>query len=984
MALSTRELVLILQARDNLSGVLARSGTAINGVGNAAVGANAKLLGLGIAASTVGSSLREAGLDVIGFGQDAVSAFEEANKVAAITATQAQNLGLSVAEVLEIVNNTGSNYGTSLDGLHESLFEILSTIETDVPGAVEVLEALAIAGVARAGTSADFAGVVTASINAFKLETADALPVIDAFFRAVEQGQGTFEGFSSGFATAIPAAQQFDQTFQDTFGSVAFVTKQTGLSAAEAGTAVARAFDLMRKSSGEINVVANLEAIGVAVRDVEGNFRPILPIMRDLDAALSDLTANEKSVKLQEIFGPNVRAFRFLGPALEDLDAFEAVLGEVNQGVSDAGGIWGAFGLQSEELHTQTQLLNNQFQIFKQSIGSILAPAFIELVETAGELIEFWHGLSPATQENIVKFTAIGAAIAVVVGTLASIAGAILTASAVFGFLGTSLTAVVAASLGFVAAMGGVAAIAILIIRNWDTVKSKLMPIFDALVDGWNRFVEVFKGADPKFGSAGGGGPDGIISTIERLAVALRTTWDTIGPILEQFQLGINALWAAFSGGGLTSDGFVGFMEVVGVALRSTFDYIIGTVGVVVEGITSFLNVLAGGSLKDAIAGGPFGQSDTGFVALMERIALVVRTVVPIVVSVFATLVAWLASTMWPGIKKVFGAFIQGVAGIASEILPTIHAIIDIFTFLVKTVIAVIKFLMPIIKPILMGIGELFKTIFNLIADIVTNVMNIISNVIQLGLNIIQGDWSGAWENIKAIFSSIWEIIKSLVSTGWDIIKTVFKTGKDVLINTVKLLATTVIVKAAEMMLGFLQSIRNALNKVKEWFMELPGKIKGWFGNAKTVLKNTGEDIIRGLINGIKNMAGAAKDAAIGAVKGALDGAKSFLRIGSPSKVFEEVGMNTMEGMRLGILGQKGNVKKAVDAVNRELVATTNPSFTVNGTNRTDSILLRILRILEAQGLGGVGEVLSVGGDINIMTSEGEDSLLDRLNLAGV
>jgi phage-related protein len=72
-------------------------------------------------------------------------------------------------------------------------------------------------------------------------------------------------------------------------------------------------------------------------------------------------------------------------------------------------------------------------------------------------------------------------------------------------------------------------------------------------------------------------------------------------------------------------------------------------------------------------------------------------------------------------------------------------------------------------------------------------------------------------------------------------------------------------------------------------------------GTLGTLLYSAGEDLIRGLINGIKGMAGDAARAARDAVAGAVNSAKGFLGISSPSRVFMEIGEQTTEGLIHGL-----------------------------------------------------------------------------------
>jgi len=81
-------------------------------------------------------------------------------------------------------------------------------------------------------------------------------------------------------------------------------------------------------------------------------------------------------------------------------------------------------------------------------------------------------------------------------------------------------------------------------------------------------------------------------------------------------------------------------------------------------------------------------------------------------------------------------------------------------------------------------------------------------------------------------------------------------------------------------------------------------------GASRMVL--AGKDLIRGLINGIKNMGAAAIGAITGVVDGVINKAKSLLKIKSPSRVFRQFGEYTSEGLAIGVSSEAGAAIRAV------------------------------------------------------------------------
>jgi tape measure domain-containing protein len=93
---------------------------------------------------------------------------------------------------------------------------------------------------------------------------------------------------------------------------------------------------------------------------------------------------------------------------------------------------------------------------------------------------------------------------------------------------------------------------------------------------------------------------------------------------------------------------------------------------------------------------------------------------------------------------------------------------------------------------------------------------------------------------------------------------------------------------------------------------KLPGMIKGFFSDAGSWLYQAGKDIIMGLVHGIGAVASSAVDAAKGVAHGILSGVKSALGIGSPSKEFAKVGVDSVLGYQVGVEHQIPDTQAAI------------------------------------------------------------------------
>jgi TP901 family phage tail tape measure protein len=129
---------------------------------------------------------------------------------------------------------------------------------------------------------------------------------------------------------------------------------------------------------------------------------------------------------------------------------------------------------------------------------------------------------------------------------------------------------------------------------------------------------------------------------------------------------------------------------------------------------------------------------------------------------------------------------------------------------------------------------------------------------------------------------------------------------------------------------GIINGIFGAAQSLWQWFLGIPGMIAGFLSSAGTWLYDIGRQVIQGMINGIKSMAKTVADAAKSVAGGAINGVKSFLGIGSPSKKFkDEVGHWIPAGIAQGIMA---NQSTAIVAASRMAAAVTDAASMSNGS----------------------------------------------------
>ena len=798
MALTTRELLLVMRARDEMSGVIEKNAAALNTAAVAATGLNTKLLGAGLVLEQMGSAFRDIGLAGIDFGIDSVFEAVDFESMNTLIATQAQDLKLTSDEIGEMVRQIASDRAVAIEGLQGASFDVFSTFEGDKAAVQEILDAVAILSVAGNETADSFGGAVAGILNAFDLDSSDALDVADDLFRLAEKGQLTVGEFSSVIGRAVSPALAYGQTLETTGAAIAFLTKETDLSASQASTSAARLFDMLRKNVG------TLENVGIASTDAQGNFLDLDQIIGQLADTTQGMSDIELSSFLESIFGQGeIRANRALIPLIKDFEAFKVVLDETNLDAADAAGLLAAYEMQMESSHTAIQELKNAFQFLRIEIGEALLPVLDQLVDWGKRAIEMWNGLDAETRKQIVTYAAIAAVVLTVVGSVMAFVGALMTGLAVLKFFGISLGLLAGISIGAVAAIAAIAAVGILLYQNWDTVKAKVLPIWEAIKEGWANFKNAF--------NSDGASSDGIVGVIEEIAVRVSAAWDV---------------------------------------LKNVFS-------VASEGIEAFSRVLSGAEMS-------VGEGDSSFVGLMERIALVVRdTLIPalqIAIEWLGRLASWIIENVIPVLLRLYDEFVTSMDGILAEVIPTLNALIEAFDRTVKAIIVIWKLLSPVVIPILQAMLALVVGVFNQMAIVIGAAMRIISQVIQLVMNLIQGDWTGAWNNVKNIFSIAWNAIvataRNMINTFLSIMRAFQNGVRNIMAQLVALLRA----KGIEMLAGFLTAIMAGWGRASAYMRTIPGKIKSVFSGAGSWLVGAGRQILQGLLNGITSKVSAIRN----------------------------------------------------------------------------------------------------------------------------
>lgn len=292
------------------------------------------------------------------------------------------------------------------------------------------------------------------------------------------------------------------------------------------------------------------------------------------------------------------------------------------------------------------------------------------------------------------------------------------------------------------------------------------------------------------------------------------------------------------------------------------------------------------------------------------------------------------ATNIWDSVKEVWNGFKEWIMNMWNSVKDNLKGIWDGIKSIAKGVWEMIK--IAIISPILIllqmltgdweGAKSSLKQIWEKIKQAASQIWEGIKQVVKNHIEIAVKIGKQLWETFKGHVSQIWNSIKTSASN-------IFNNIKTTIVNAVQNAKTAAVNKFNEMKSNVISAISNMLSTVKSRITQLPRTVGQAFQNAVNSARrfissaaSVGSNLISGFVNGVRSAAHRLISAVTGAVSNAINGAKRLLGIHSPSRVFKDIGINTMLGAAIGIEDTSKKPLKAVESMADDMISTFNKS----------------------------------------------------------
>lgn len=283
---------------------------------------------------------------------------------------------------------------------------------------------------------------------------------------------------------------------------------------------------------------------------------------------------------------------------------------------------------------------------------------------------------------------------------------------------------------------------------------------------------------------------------------------------------------------------------------------------------------------------------------------------------------------------------VSGLGSLGETILTVVPQLMETGATIITAICeGIVQYLPTMIDTGFTMLGEFATGFLNNLPTMIGNVSTVLNGAVQWimqnyptflqkGVEVLGKVAQGVIQNLPAIVGAVARMVASFLATVTQNLPSFLAKGIEIL---------------GKVVAGIIQSIPSIVSAAGDAVRQAASAFTSYDWSS------LGSDIIDGVKQGVKNAAGRLVQAAKDAVKGALDGAKGFLNINSPSRVFrDQVGRPISEGIAAGIEIEDSPQKAVVGKLKGTLKSAQNVNIDgISASRNTSASADRILAILE-------------------------------------
>lgn len=325
------------------------------------------------------------------------------------------------------------------------------------------------------------------------------------------------------------------------------------------------------------------------------------------------------------------------------------------------------------------------------------------------------------------------------------------------------------------------------------------------------------------------------------------------------------------------------------------------------EAATSLLTTLAEGLIS------ALPQLGEAAMQIVSGLASGIGEALPTLLPTAVEAITQFVQTLIDNIPLLVEGAMQLVTGLAQGLIEAIPVLLEAVPTIVESLVTALLESAPMIAEagvslltsLITNLPDIITTICEALPQIVESVISTllshIPELVQAGVDLLTALITNLPTIISTITSALPELISSIVSTIIDHVPDLVETGVTLLTSLITNLPQII----AELVAAMPEIISGMVNALADGVSEFV---------------NIGENLVRGLWEGIQNLAGWLWDKATSWASSIWDGVKSVFDVNSPSRKFEWLSEMNIAGAVRGIELKGDDAVKAYSDLTKEML----------------------------------------------------------------
>lgn len=364
---------------------------------------------------------------------------KQMSRVKALTGATEQQLAQLEDRARSLGKTTAFTAAQAAEAM--SFFALAGFDTAKILDAIGPTLSLAAAGQMEIAAAADITAKVMAGLG---IEAKNVGQIVDIMAKAMTTANTDLEQLGAAMKFVGPIAKTAGVGTEELVAVIQLLSN-AGIQGEMAGTTLRGM--LLSLASPSAEAAAELDRLGVKVKDEAGNFRKLADIIGDLEAGLAGSGTGDRLASLGQIFDARqaAGAAELIGQGADRLRAFTAAL---NTAAGTAGGI---AATQLDNLTGEVTILKSVLEGLATTVGESVAPAARAMIAFAGKAAgaaEEWAAKNQTLLRTIAAAGALigglGVTLLAISGTTFLVAKAIAAAAAALQLMNTAWRATTA------------------------------------------------------------------------------------------------------------------------------------------------------------------------------------------------------------------------------------------------------------------------------------------------------------------------------------------------------------------------------------------------------------------------------------------------------------------------------------------------------------------------------------------------------------